>query len=621
MTPQRLIELLSPARDAECACAAIDFGADAVYIGAPCFGARAEACNTLDDIARVIDYAHTFHAKVYVALNTILTDNELPRAERLAWDLYRLQADALIVQDMAFLEMSLPPIPLHASTQADIRTPNKVKFLAQQGFSRVILARELSLDNIRQVHQACNITLEAFVHGALCVSYSGQCYASQHCFKRSANRGACAQFCRLNFNLSDATGRILIRNKYLLSLKDLNRSDQLEPLLDAGVSSLKIEGRLKDITYVKNVTALYRSKLDELFTRRKDLCPASSGHTSFSFTPQADKSFNRGFTSYLLNGSQADISAINSPKSIGEPIGKVKTVQRNFIILDSHKPIANGDGLCFTNTQGTLQGFRVNRVDGTKIFPHQMPKLKINTLIFRNHDAAFTRLLAREPAERKIAVHWTIDEYASGFVLTLRDADGITVTRAYPCEKRPARTPQYETIQTQLSKLGNTPFTTHSLTNNLTAHYFIPASLLTQWRRTTILLLLSARRIRRPRPLCPHNAHHPNPIEPDNPQTFLKGKDLDYHYNIMNHKAADFYLRHGARSVAPAFELHEPKGAALMTCRHCLRLLLGYCPKHGTQHQPLNEPLYLSLPNGRRFRLAFHCTEPCTMIIYADENT
>lgn len=613
MNHPRTIELLSPARDAECARAAIDFGADAVYIGASRFGARAEAGNSLDDIARAIDYAHTFYAKVYVTLNTILTDDEIPRAESLCWDLYRAQADALIVQDAAFLRMNLPPIPLHASTQADIRTPSKVKFLAQQGFSRVILARELSLNDIRQIHQACPVPLEAFVHGALCVSYSGQCYASQHCFNRSANRGACAQFCRLKFNLSDASGRTLVRDKYLLSLKDLNLSDHLEQLLDAGVSSLKIEGRLKDISYVKNVTALYRYKLDELFLRRKDYRPASSGRTVLNFSPQAAKSFNRGFTSYLLNGHRTNFSSIDTPKSVGEPAGKVRLVRGNFFITDGNKQISNGDGLCFFDEQGTLQGFRVNRADGNKIFPRQMPALKNGTPLFRNFDAAFNRLLASNPAKRAISVRWSIGEYANGFTLSLRDADAISVTRAFSCEKRPARSPQSETIRSILSKLGNTPFISEEFHNHLAADYFIPASLLAQWRRATVELLLSARRIRRPRPVRPL-------AKPDNPPSFLKDKALDYRFNVMNHAAARFYLRNGARSVAPAFEIHEPKNAALMTCRLCLRFLLGYCPKLNPKRPPFEEPLFLSLPDGRRFRLAFRCSEPCTMNIYADEN-
>lgn len=606
--PVRPIELLSPARDAECAKAAVDFGADAVYIGGPCFGARAEACNSLDDIARVIDYAHAFHAKVYVTLNTILADNEIPRAECLARELCRAQADALIVQDMAFLEMNLP-IPLHASTQADIRTIDRVRFLAQQGFDRVILARELSLNDIRQMRH-CGVELEAFVHGALCVSYSGQCYASQHCFGRSANRGVCAQFCRLRFNLSDASDQTLVRDKYLLSLKDLNLSDYLEPLLDAGVSSLKIEGRLKDISYVKNVTALYRSKLDELFLRRKDFRQASSGRTVLSFTPQADKSFNRGFTSYFINGRRGNFSAIDSPKSIGEPVGKVRFVQGNYFILDGSKPIANGDGLCFFDAQGSLQGFRVNRAEGNKIFPLRMPILHNGTALFRNFDAAFVRLLARNPAKRAIPVHWTIADFAQGFTLSLRDADDIRVTRIFPCDKTLARSPQTNAIRSILFKLGNTPFTADGLTNLLSDNYFIPASLLAQWRRTTVELLLAARRIRRPHPIPSHKTH-----------SNLKGMALDHRSNVMNSTAARFYLRNGARSVAPAYELHEHTNAPIMTCRHCIRFLLGYCPKRNPKRPPFKEPLFLSLPDGRRFRLAFNCSEPCTMNIFADENT
>lgn len=356
---QRPIELLAPAKNADCGIEAIRHGADAVYIGAPRFGARAAAGNSIEDIARLVSFAHQFRARVYVAVNTILQDEELKDTEAMVWDLYRAGADALIVQDMALLQLNLPPIPLHASTQMDNRSTEKVRFLQQQGFSQVVLARELTLQQIRTIHEACpSVPLEVFVHGALCVSYSGQCYVSQHCFNRSANRGNCAQFCRLKFNLVDADGRIIEQDKHLLSLKDMNQSDQLEQILAAGASSLKIEGRLKDMAYVKNVTAYYSQKLNAIIRNHPEYVRASSGESTYSFRPQLEKSFNRGFTHYFLNGRKADIFSFNTPKSLGEEMGYVKEIRGKSIIVAGVKPFNNGDGLCFMDENGKLQGFR-----------------------------------------------------------------------------------------------------------------------------------------------------------------------------------------------------------------------------------------------------------------------
>ncbi|MBQ5380774.1 MAG: U32 family peptidase, partial [Paraprevotella sp.] len=337
MIRQRPIELLAPARNLECGMAAVDHGADAVYIGAAKYGARAAAGNSVEDIARLVAYAHTYHVKVYVTINTILKDEELSDTEKMVWELYRCGVDALIVQDMAMLRLHLPPIPLHASTQMDNRSADKVKFLQQNGFSQVVLARELSLQEIKDIHEQCDIPLEVFVHGALCVSYSGQCYVSQHCFGRSANRGECAQFCRLKFDLQDSDGRVVERGKHLLSLKDMNRSEDLERLLDAGVSSLKIEGRLKDVAYVKNVTAYYRKRLDEIFVKRNEYRKASSGHVTLKFIPQLEKSFNRGFTRYFLDGRTADIFSFNTPKSLGEEVGIAKEIRGNYIVVSGVK--------------------------------------------------------------------------------------------------------------------------------------------------------------------------------------------------------------------------------------------------------------------------------------------
>lgn len=380
MIKQRKIELLAPARNLECGIEAINHGADAVYIGAPKFGARAAAVNSLDDIAALVEYAHLYNVRIYVTVNTILKEEELKETEEMIRELYRIGVDALIVQDMAIAQLDLPPIPLHASTQMDNRTADKVKFLADAGFRQVVLARELSLREISKIHEACPDTpLEVFVHGALCVSYSGQCYVSQACFGRSANRGECAQFCRLPFSLIDADGKIIAKDKHLLSLKDLNQSEELEALLDAGVTSLKIEGRLKDVSYVKNVTAAYRQKLDAISIRRKEYVRASSGSCRFEFQPQLDKSFSRGFTHYFLNGRSKEIFSFDTPKSLGEEMGTMKEARGNYLTVAGLKSFNNGDGVCYIDEQGRLQGFRINRVDGNKLYPQEMPRIKPRT--------------------------------------------------------------------------------------------------------------------------------------------------------------------------------------------------------------------------------------------------
>lgn len=620
MTARRPVELLAPARDMECAMAAIDHGADAVYIGAARFGARVSAGNPVEDIARVVDYAHLFRVKVYVTVNTILKDEELAETERLVWELYRAGVDALIVQDMALLEMSLPPIPLHASTQMDNRTPEKARFLQELGFSQVVLARELSLEEIRAVHEACDVPLEVFVHGALCVSYSGQCYVSQHCFGRSANRGECAQFCRLKFDMTDRDGRVIERGKHLLSLKDMNRSGDLERLLDAGVSSLKIEGRLKDAAYVKNVTAWYRNRLDEIFKRRPEYRRASSGHVALKFTPQLDKSFNRGFTRYFLDGRTPDIFSFHTPKAVGEEVGTVKAVQGNHIVVAGVKPFANGDGLCFLDAQGNLQGFRVNRVEDNKIYPAEMPRIRPHVRLYRNFDKAFSDVLARPSAVRKIAVWWTVGEFRGGFRLDLQDEDEVAVSVAFPYPKEQARSGQAENVRTQLSKLGNTPFEAAGVDFLLTGDWFVPSSVWAEWRRTVVERLLSVRRMNYPRPvrLLPTAYTRAEEVRRGRAPMPFVPRELTYLANVMNREAANFYHSQGAVRIEPAFEQREPAGAALMFCRHCLRYSMGWCPRHGGTESPFKEPYYLSLPDGRRFRLAFDCKH-CQMIVYADE--
>ena len=613
MMKQRKIELLAPAKNLECGIEAVNHGADAVYIGAPKFGARAAAVNSLEDIAALVAYAHLYNVRIYVTVNTILKEEELAETEKMIWELYRIGVDALIVQDMGITRLNLPPIPLHGSTQMDNRTPEKVRFLADAGFRQVVLARELSLQEIRRIHEACPETpLEVFVHGALCVSYSGQCYVSQACFGRSANRGECAQFCRLPFSLVDADGKTIVRDKHLLSLKDLNQSEVLEDLLDAGASSLKIEGRLKDVSYVKNVTAAYRSKLDAIFARRKEYVRASSGTCRFDFTPQLDKSFSRGFTHYFLQGRDREISSFDTPKSLGEEMGTMKEQRGNYLTVAGVKPFHNGDGVCFLDEQGRLQGFRINRVDGNKLYPAgDVPRIKPRTRLFRNFDQEFERILARKSAERKIGVGWELTDTPSGFALTAADEDGNRITLSFPYPKELARTPQPENLRTQLGKLGNTPFevmplggtdspsatTAPAIAINLSQNWFIPASVIADWRRQAIDKLIAARRITYRREL-----HVWKPTRHRFPAT-----SLTYLGNVMNTAARSFYQAHGVASVEPAYEKQAVPEAVLMFCKHCLRYSMGWCPTYQKGHSPYREPYYLVGTDGKRFRLTFDC--------------
>ena len=613
MMKQRKIELLAPAKNLECGIEAVNHGADAVYIGAPKFGARAAAVNSLEDIAALVAYAHLYNVRIYVTVNTILKEEELAETEKMIWELYRIGVDALIVQDMGITRLNLPSIPLHGSTQMDNRTPEKVRFLADAGFRQVVLARELSLQEIRRIHETCPETpLEVFVHGALCVSYSGQCYVSQACFGRSANRGECAQFCRLPFSLVDADGKTIVRDKHLLSLKDLNQSEVLEDLLDAGASSLKIEGRLKDVSYVKNVTAAYRSKLDAIFARRKEYVRASSGTCRFDFTPRLDKSFSRGFTHYFLQGRDREISSFDTPKSLGEEMGTMKEQRGNYLTVAGVKPFHNGDGVCFLDEQGRLQGFRINRVDGNKLYPAgDVPRIKPRTRLFRNFDQEFERILARKSAERKIGVGWELADTPSGFALTAVDEDGNRITLSFPYPKELARTPQPENLRTQLGKLGNTPFevmplggtdspsatTAPAIAINLSQNWFIPASVIADWRRQAIDKLTAARRITYRREL-----HVWKPTRHRFPAT-----SLTYLGNVMNTAARSFYQAHGVASVEPAYEKQAVPEAVLMFCKHCLRYSMGWCPTHQKGHSPYREPYYLVGTDGKRFRLTFDC--------------
>lgn len=614
---RRKIELLAPARDLECGKEAILHGADAVYIGGPLFGARAAASNSVEDIAALCAFAHMYGAKVYVTLNTILYDAELEAAERMVWLLYEHGVDALIVQDMALLRLNLPPIALHASTQTDNRTVEKVRWLEDMGFSQIVLARELGVREIAAIYDAVHVPLEAFVHGALCVSYSGQCYASQYCFGRSANRGQCAQFCRLPFDLLDSKGRVLAKDKHLLSLKDMNRSAFLEEMLDAGVSSFKIEGRLKDIAYVKNVTAYYRQKLDEILSRRpNDYVRSSFGQTDLNFTPQLEKSFNRGFTDYFLHGRTPDLCSFETPKAKGEFIGEVSLVgNRSFSVRyvredDASLRLHAGDGLCFIGPDGKLQGFRVNKVDGMDIYPASMPVLSLRTLLYRNQDAYYEKMLSRPTAVRRLLLQIVFAETEEGYSLWLCDETGVEVLLNFPMQKIVAQSPQRDNMIQILSKLGDTPFKVAAVTVELNEERFIPSSVLTKWRRKVVDALMEKK-----------TAEYKQEVRKLPKMNGDKVSDhITYLGNVANALSRDLYEQQGAMQIDPAFELCQPDKAVIMVCRHCLRFALGRCSKrlHGCfqDKKDCNEPWRLRMADGRVFTLEFDCVR-CQMKIYA----
>ena len=591
----RPLELLAPARNLECGIAAIDHGADAVYIGAQRFGARASAGNSVADIARLCDYAHQFQTKVYVTVNTIIYDDELDDTRRLLQELAEAKVDAILVQDLSLITHHLS-LHLHASTQTDNRTAEKVAWLRDLGFTRVVLARELSIDEIRAIHKEVpDVELEVFVHGALCVSYSGQCYASQYCFGRSANRGECAQVCRMQFDLIDADGMVIERNRHLLSLKDMCQIDHLEALAEAGATSFKIEGRLKDVAYVKNVTAAYSERLNDMIRRHPDRYHrASLGHCRYTFTPNLQKTFNRGYTTYFANGRRPDITSFDTPKAMGEFVGTVKELRGLSFNVAGTARFANGDGLCFLTEDRQLQGFRVNRVEGNRLFPQHMPEgLRPGLRLYRNNDQEFERLLSKPSAERKIPIKMSLRPTANGFCLASDDV-AVEMYIAHQLAEKSQR----ENIVRQLAKLGNTPYTCSEVELPDDFNYFIPSSQLAELRRMLVSALSQ-----------PHAPNNPN--EPSVAHKPHKPYSYPFLYNIANREAACFY---GVDNVS-AYELKGGEGP-LMQCRHCLRFSLGFCVKHGGRRPEWHEPLCLRLGDGRVFRLEFDCHN-CQMNIYA----
>ncbi len=605
------LELLAPARNADFGIEAIKHGADAVYIGGPAFGARAKAPNTVADIARLVQYAHQYQAEVFVALNTIFHDAELEQVAELVQQLYEAEVDALIVQDMGLLAMDLPPIQLHASTQTDIRTVEKAVFLGQVGFSQIVLARELDLNTIQKIAASTSCNLEFFVHGALCVAFSGQCFISHAHTGRSANRGECSQECRLPYTLEDQKGRIIGKDKHFLSMKDNDQSANLRALIAAGVSSFKIEGRYKDVAYVKNATAHYRQLLDEILNEQPQYAKSSVGHSVYTFTPQPEKTFNRSATDYFVHGRQADIGAFDTPKFSGEELGKVSKVGADFIEVATEINLHNGDGVCFFDVHKELVGLRVNTVQGRRLYPNEMPAdIRNNTMLYRNRDHAFMRLLEKDSATRKIAVSMTFYETRDGFALSMSDESGLTVSAQCVADKQPAQQADKAaaSLRENLSKLGNTDFYAKEVHLQTTQIWFVPASTINQLRRDAMHALAQLRLASYQRPER-RQAAEPPALYPDENLSFLG--------NVYNQKARAFYQKHGVKLIAKAYEANEELGEVpVMITKHCLRFSHGLCPKEakgviGVQGTVTAEPMTLISGNDR-YTLKFDC-KPCEM--------
>ena len=608
---RRHLELLAPAKNADFGIEAINHGADAVYIGGPAFGARAKAPNTLEDIVRLVKHAHRYHAEVFVALNTIFHDNELEGARKLVHQLYEAEVDALIVQDMGLLQMDLPPIQLHASTQTDIRTVEKAVFLDQVGFSQMVLARELDLHTIQKIAAATECNLEFFVHGALCVAFSGQCFISHAHTGRSANRGECSQECRLPFTLEDSKGRIIGKDKHFLSMKDNDQSANLRALIAAGVSSFKIEGRYKDLPYVKNATAHYRQLLDEILHESPELAKSSSGISTYTFSPQPEKTFNRSATDYFVNGRQGDIGAFDTPKFSGEALGLVSKVGKDFFEVESDVQLHNGDGVCFFDVHKELVGLRINTVVGKKLFPNEMPvDIRNNMQVYRNRDHAFMRLLEKDSAQRNIQLQMIFAETSDGFALSVTDDVGFSATVNCVAEKQVADNiaKAEASLRENLSKLGNTNFAANEIYLQTTQAWFVPASVVNNLRREAIEQLEQVRKT---------GYQRPQPKPPAVPPAIFPEDTLSYLANVYNQKARHFYEKHGVKLIASAYEANKELGEVpLMITKHCLRFSHGMCPKEakgviGVQGTVTAEPM--TLINGNdRFTLKFDC-KPCEM--------
>ncbi len=607
---KKKVEILAPAKNLVQGVAAINAGADAVYVGAPQFGARSHATNSLEDVAELVKYAHLFRAQVFVVMNTILYDKELETARKLIYDLYDIGVDALIVQDMSILEMELPPIVIHASTQANNRDPKHVKFLADAGIERVVLARELNLHQIKEISEATPVELEFFVSGALCVSFSGNCYMSVANGERSANRGSCAQNCRLPYNLIDGTGETLISSSHLLSIKDLDLSEQLPELIEAGITSFKIEGRLKDIVYVKNNVSYLRKKLDSFLDGNSNYQKASSGRTFFNFEPGLNKSFNRGYTNYFANERKESIGSWESPKSRGQMIGKLVKVVANKYYVENANKLNNGDGLYFLNPDGVADGASVNKVDGDYIELNAEKEIAIGTAIFRNHDNSFNKQVEREDsAIRKIGVTMELSETETGFQLLVVDEDGCESISTLEFDKETTKNNESieDNIKTNLGKTGNTPYIADEIKISFSQNWFLPISRVNELRRTALEKLNYIRLnsyVRKEKQI--EKTNHPYPVS-----------ELDFTYNVSNKLARQFYKRHGVTEIEKAFELQwDPGKSRVMVTKYCVKYELGKCPKYhrDTMETKVVEPL--TLTHGENaYKLKFNC-KPCEMEIW-----
>ena len=600
---KKTIELLAPAKDKKTAFAAIDCGADAVYIGSPKFGARVNASNSLDDIKDVVEYAHKFRVKVYVTINTIMSDDELREAVELIYQLYDIGVDALIVQDMGLLECKLPPIKLFASTQCHNSTLEKVKFLEKTGFSRVILARELSLDEIRKIADNTDVEIETFIHGALCVSYSGQCYMSYAIGGRSANRGECAQPCRKKYSLVDSDGVVVATDKHLLCLRDLNFSSDIKDLIDAGVSSFKIEGRLKDEDYIKNVVSFYRKKIDDAI-ENTEYERSSSGYSVLGFEADVNKTFNRGYCEYFLHGRNKNITSFDSPKSRGEYTGKVKEVFEKYFLFDGSE-LNNADGICFFDERGELVGTSVNKAEGNKIFPQSMNGIRKGVEVFRNYNHKFSKMLESAKVERKIEASVCFVEKEQCYELSAVDEDGVRVVVEAGKNYDKAKNQELarNNIIKCLKKAGDSCFDIKEARVEVDVYPFIPLSELNELRRRLFAKLEEER-------IAVYEVEKSGGI-------FISPyfeRELFYDVNIMNEKAKEFYEKRGGICREYAIEkTGNVSGKILMTTKHCLKFSLGLCSKEGKKHR-YREPFFLVDSHGKKYKLLFECKSCCMKI-------
>lgn len=596
------LELLSPAKDLQTGIAAIDCGADAVYIGAPSFGAREAAGNSIDDISALVNYAHKYWAKVYVTVNTIIYDNELDEVRELVYRLYEIGVDAIIFQDMALLEMDLPPIQLFASTQTHNYELGRIKLLDLLGIKRIILARELTLDQIKQFKKEVNAELEFFIHGALCVSLSGQCYMSFESSGRSANRGECSQNCRLPYSLIDKNGKVIVEDKHLLSLRDLNLSNYLNDLIEAGITSFKIEGRLKDIDYVKNITAFYRQKIDDIIRNNFQYEKASSGFSIIPFEPDPEKTFNRGYTSYFLNDRGNEVSSHDSPKSKGKYLGKVTEIKKDRFTIGTTEILVNGDGICFYDANEKLMGMNISKVENKTVFAKDLNEIRIGTKIYRNFDYSFSKEL-NKGCKRKINTSIVISESETGVLISSIDEDGNSAKILLEIPKEIASNQQQAlaSLKKQLSKSGDTMFNITEVNVNFEKQFFFPIKTINDWRRIVLEKLEKERII-----------NHKRESFSLSKSKAGVGSSLDYKMNIVNKLSEKFYRNLGATEIEKGFEKQlDLKNKTVMTCKYCIKDELGLCP-FDTERK-VEEPLFL-VHEKNKYRLVFNCKE-CLMEI------